>query len=314
MVKYETNIDNIALQIDSNNQIEQRDKFSLLQYCIRNNRLGSLEKDTNSLLQINKYNLLSSGRKIFTIHSGSTRIKDELTGLLVNQYYTRIRFAGLKSYNKKQDNASSYALMTICAWLNTTGTKYRLVELDVAIDVNCGFDNILAVCVDTSPKTNYHEAGYKQYFEGAPTSYIEKYSNKEEAKNAVVRAYLYDKSKKEELLNTTITRFELKLQNRFFLRNDFTVESIVTALDKYYLMYFNSMEEKELRIRIYNYSNKIINKELYRLGVERYRVYPNPDVIKEFIRKIKSVYVGFYGDIIIPMASLNINLIDSKII
>jgi hypothetical protein len=72
------------------------------------------------------------------------------------------------------------------------------------------------------------------------------------------------------------------------------------------------MEEKELRSRIYNNLNKIINKELYRLGVERYRIYPNPDVIKEFIRKIKSVYVGFYGDIIIPMSSPNINLIDSK--
>ena len=305
MVKHETHIDTVALQIDSDNPIEQRNKLNLLQHCIKSNRLGFLE-NTKCFSEVDKYNLVFGGRKILTVHSGTTKIKDKSMKKLVNQYYIRIRFAGLKSYDKKQDDVSYNALMTICAWLNTTRTNYRLVELDVAIDVNCSFDNILAVCVDKSPKTIYHEAGCNQYFGGVPTSYIEKYHHTLEAKNAVVRAYVYDKSLKEKLLNT-ITRFELKLQNRFFLRNDFSVDSIVNALNKYYLMHFYSIEEKDLRSRIYNVPNIKINKELYRLGLERYRLHPNIDVIKEFIRRIKSVYVGFYGDIVIPLASTNSN-------
>lgn len=302
MIRHETHIDTVALQLDFDSAKAQRDKFSLLQQWIRNNRLGFLEISTNSLLQMNKYNLLSSGRKILTIQSGSIRMKDKLTGQQVERYYIRIRFAGLKSYKQGQDEASYNALMTICAWLNTTRTNFRLVELDVAVDIYSSFYNVLASCINKSPNVPYNKLGRTLYYDSIPTTYIENYKNVQQRKEAVLRAYLYNKSAKERL-EFPITRFELKLQNRFFLRNEFNTKSIINALDRYYVMYFENEREKKQKIREYYKYEIVTAREINRLRLERYRLYPNPDVIKEFIREIQSAYVDFYWNIVIPIAS-----------
>lgn len=300
MIKHETHIDTVALQLDFNSAENQRDKLNLLKQWIRNKELGFLEMNTNSLLQINKYDLLSRGRKLLTIHSGSTRIKNKLNGNWITKYYIRIRFAGLKSYNKLFDEGSYYCLMTICAWLNTTRTNFRLVELDIAIDVNSNFYNVLVVCINKSPNVSYNRLGSIQYYDLIPTTYIEDYKNVRQRKESVLRAYLYDKSAKERL-NSTITRFELKLQNRFFLKNEFDTKSIINAFDRYYVMYFEDEKEKEQRIRAYNKYKVATSREINRLEFERYRLYPNHNIIKEFIRQIQSVYVDFHWNIVIPI-------------
>lgn len=302
MIRHETHIDTVALQLDFDSAKAQRDKFGLLQQWIRNNGLGFLEINTNSLLQINKYNLLSSGRKILTIQTGSIRIKDKLTGQLVERYYIRIRFAGLKSYNQRQDITSYNALMTICAWLNTTRTNFRLVELDVALDIYSNFYNVIATCINKSPNVPYHKLGNIQYYDSIPTTYIENY-NVQQRKEAVLRAYLYNKSAKERL-EFPITRFEVKLQNRFFLRNEFNTKSIINTLDRYYVMYFENKRAKEQKISEYNKYKIVTTREISRLRLERYRLYPNSNVIKEFIREIQSAYVGFNWNIVIPIASI----------
>lgn len=190
--------------------------------------------------------------------------------------------------------------MTICAFLNTTRTNFRLVELDVAIDLNCRFNNVLAVCMFKSSKTTYNRIGYTQYFKNVPTSYIERYCDATEAKNAVLRAYLYDKSAKENILYKYITRFELKLQNRFFLKNSFTEQSIINALDRYYVMYFENPNEKEWIINNLDNNSRLTPKEINKLNLVNYRVRADVNVIKIFISEIKSVYVSFYGDIVCP--------------
>ncbi len=302
MIRHETHIDTVALQLDFDTAKTQRAKFCLLQQWIRNNRLGFLEISTNSLLQINKYNLLSSGRRILTIQSGSIRMKDKLTGQLVERYYIRIRFAGLKSYKQRQDEASYNALMTICAWLNTTRTNFRLVELDVAVDIYNSFYNVLVACINKSPNVPYNRLARIQYYDSIPTTYIENYKNVQQRKEAVLRAYLYNKSAKERL-EFPITRFEVKLQNRFFLRNEFNTKSIVNALDRYYVMYFENKREKEQKIREYYKYEIVTAREINRLRFESYRLYPNPDVITEFIRQIQSAYVAFNWDIVVPLRS-----------
>lgn len=304
MVIHETNIDTVTLQLDFDNTKVQRDKLSLLQQWITIRNLGLLESDCNSSSHVVKYNVYYAGTILFTIHSGSTRIKDKLTNELVNQYYIRIRFAGLKSHKQRQDKASYDALMTICAWLNTTRTNFRLVELDVAIDVNCSFYNVLAVCINKSANVLYNPLNSIQYYDSIPTTYIEDYKKEEQRKDAVLRAYLYNKSAKEGL-DFVVTRFELKLQNRFFLKNEFDTNSIINALDRYCVMYFANEIEKERKICEYNKYKIVTTREIDRLGFRSYRLYPNPAVIKEFMRQIKSVYVGFYWDIVIPLASPN---------
>lgn len=305
MINHKTEIDTVALQLDFNNAKEQRAKLSLLCQWITGRELGKLKADMNSSTQVIKYNLLYGRRKLLTVHSGATKIKSKFNGNMVTQYYIRIRFAGLKSYNKLFDVTSYNCLMTICGWLNTTRANYRFVELDVAIDVNCRFENMLIVCVNKSSRVLYHKVGDVQYYNGVPTSYIENYSNKDQLKNAVLRAYLYNKSAKEEL-DFAVIRFEMKLQNRFFLRNKFEIESIINAFDKYYVMYFENARDKFNKISEYNKYMIVTSREIYKLRFEDYRLYPNLDVVAEFIKQVQSVYVGFYGDIVIPPFSHNL--------
>ena len=295
-MKYETNIDTVAFQIDFEKAEEQRNKLNLLCQWITIRELGKLEQDKSSKFII-KYDVYFGGTIIFTIYSGFSSKADSLTGEK-GLYYIRIRFAGLKSHIQKQDEASFNSLMTICGVLNTTSTRFRMVELDVAIDTHCSFDNILAICVNKSGKTTYNEIGHKQFYKGIPTTYIEKYGNVQEANNAVVRSYVYDKSSKEGLIGSTITRFELKLQN---LKYGFSEKSIMEAVNRYYVMYFESAKQKSQYCSVLR-NFKPTSKEMEILGLNRFRLHPNENIIKEFIRQVESVYVGFYGDIVVPIA------------
>ena len=301
MKQHETHIDTVAVQMDFEKAEDQRNKLSLLNLWITTRGLGKLEQDKSSKFII-KYDVYFGGTIIFTIHSGFTSKENSLTGEIEGLNYIRIRFAGLKSHKQKQDEASFNALMTICGWLNTTRTKYRMVELDVAIDTFCSFDNILAICVNKSGKTTYNEIGHKQYYKGSiPTTYIEKYRNEQEANNAVLRAYLYNKSAKEGLYSS-ITRFELKLQNRFFLQYGLSEKSIMEAINRYYVMFFDSIQKKTQYIHILN-NFKSTPKEMEILGLNRFRLFANKNVVREFIRLVNSVYVGFHGDIVVPIES-----------
>jgi hypothetical protein len=303
-MKHETNIDTVAVQMDFEKAEEQRRKLSLLCQWVTIRELGKLEQD-KSLKFIIKYDVYFGGKIIFTIHSGFSKKADSLTGESEGFYYIRIRFAGLKSHKQRQDEASFNALMTICAFLNTTRSKFRMVELDVSIDAYCNFDNILAICVKKSGNTTYNQIGHKQYYKGIPTTYIEKYINSNEADNAVVRSYLYDKSVKEGLIGS-ITRFELKLQNRFFLQYGFNAQSIINAMNKYYVMYFESAEQKSQYCSVLK-NFRITQDEIEIFGLNRFRLYLDGNVIKEFIRQIESVYVGFYGDIVVPVVNYRLS-------
>ena len=300
MKQHETHIDTVAVQMDFEKAEDQRRKLSLLCQWVTIRELGKLEQDKSSKIII-KYDVYFGGTIIFTIHSGFTSKADGLIGELEGLYYIRIRFAGLKSHIQRNDEASFNALMTICGFLNTTSTRFRLVELDVAIDAYCSLDNILAICVKKSGKTIYNEIGHKQYYKGIPTIYIERYRNEQEANDSVVRSYVYDKSSKEGLIGSTITRFELKLQNKFFLRYGFNTQSIINAMNKYYVMYFESIPKKNQYIRILN-NFKSTSKDMEIFGLDSFRLFADENVIKEFIRQVESVYVDFYGDIVVPIA------------
>ena len=299
-MEHETNIDTFALQMNFEKAVDQRNKLNLLCQWVTIRELGKLEQDKSSKFII-KYEVFFAGTVIFTIHSGFTRKADSLTGEK-GLYYIRIRFAGLKSHKQRQDEATFNALMTICAFLNTTRSKFRMVELDLAIDTFCNFDNILAICVNKSGSTTYNQIGHKQYYKGSiPTTYIEKYRNEQEANNAVLRAYLYNKSAKEGLYSS-ITRFELKLQNRFFLQYGLSEKSIMEAINRYYVMFFDSIQKKTQYIHILN-NFKSTPKEMEILGLNRFRLFANKNVVREFIRLVNSVYVGFHGDIVVPIES-----------
>ena len=280
MIKYNTVIDSVALHIYCNDKKQQHGIMQQLRGWIVSTRIVKIEFDD----EIKKYRLLRGYTTLATLTQSASH----------SNFYIRIRFAGLKSYKEKQDIASYNLLVSIAAFLNTTKYPYRLAELDIALDCFYPFENMLAICNTKKANIVYSPLGYVQYYKGVPTSYIEQYSHIQQIKNAVSRAYLYDKNSKEKLHCNIITRFELKLQNRYFLKNNFDVASIMNAMNNYTVLYFDNILIKERVIHEYN-----LHKSLRRV-LPRNRLHMDSKVVSTFLKTIKTAYVNFYGEIIVP--------------
>ena len=83
-----------------------------------------------------------------------------------------------------------------------------------------------------------------------------------------------------------MTRFELKLQKSFF-KNDLDFETIVNSLNRYTVMYFKNIYEKNIIIdRYYSYS-RIGKRDTERMGLDRYRLKPDVVKIERFIDNLK---------------------------
>ena len=134
------------------------------------------------------------------------------------------------------------------------------------MDVESSINNILAVCINRSPNIHYYELGETnanggkiQKDEGS--YYIEKYQSKKQEKNAMSRAYLYDKRRKELIkykrdIGFDLTRFEVKFQKRWFVKNEFGVMPIYKALKKYAVLEFKDNKQKEQLIEKLNSAKK----------------------------------------------------------
>jgi len=183
-------------------------------------------------------------------------------GYNMDYYYINISFYGLKRYNNKKDEASMLLTKTITAFLNTYNINFRLTELDIAMDMKSKIDNLLVVCTSRSPNINYHKLGDidtdgTNIQANKGTYYIENLKSSKQKKNAMSRAYLYDKRLKERSkynrdIGFDLTRFEVKLQKRYFVKNEFGVIPIYKSLNKYTVLHFTDIEQKKLLIQQLN--------------------------------------------------------------
>jgi hypothetical protein len=87
-----------------------------------------------------------------------------------------------------------------------------------------------------------------------------KWKIRKKIKNTMSRAYLYDKRYKElskfkRDIGFDLTRFELKLQKRYFVKNKYDGSNLYKAMQKYRVLYFEDMKQKELFIQLYNNAN-----------------------------------------------------------
>lgn len=277
-MNYSTMIDTVKLQADFHTALEQRDVLeALLSTISTSGRLHIQQKshpaNTNNLFFKRDYFIYSHGTTIATITTGAFNERSRTMGY-TTKYYISVKFAGLRRYNKVIDQLSFYCLLKTCAFFNTYNIPFKLTELDACLDVECEFHHLLALCVKKSPKTNYYRPRDMQTY--ADTTYIEKIPYKKLEK-AVLRAYMYDKSRKE-LLAQKITRFELKLQPKYFHKYGFDIVPIQKALSRYYVMYFKNSPDMSQVIEAYEKYQTFQKREIDRLGLEKYRL--NPDIAK----------------------------------
>jgi hypothetical protein len=302
-MNYKTEIDTIAIQIDCNYAEQQREILDGLLRFTTGLSLFIGHKD--SIVGINmirrEHYIYANNTTVATINTGVFRAGSYIQNNYAMKYYINIKFAGLKTYNEILDKASHDYLLKICAFLNTRGIAFKLTELDVCIDSECAFDNILAICTKKSPKTKYNKLTDTQMYNS--TTYIEDITAKKYSK-AVLRAYTYDKRYKEKL-SYDLTRFEIKLQPKYFNKYGFSVASIEKALDRYHVMYFESVEYKNEIITSYSAYKTVRKREIKKLKFNEYRLLPDMQYINNFIYQLQNIndshfYVMHHGYIPIP--------------
>lgn len=279
-MQYKTAIDTIGIQMDFNSANEQYSVMSELLDFLRNTGAYFLQNNSiplNASVTYIDHAILANNTILAKIRTGFSQTVQGDTA--VPKYYINITFAGLKRYNDLADKVSNDCLLKICAYCNTRCIRFKLTELDVCIDVDCAFEHLMAFCVKKSPKTKYYSFKDRQAY--METQYIEKIST-EKVSSSVLRAYYYDKRFKDEL-SINISRFELKLQNKYFNKYGVSVESIQKALNRYYVMYFDNLYDKYRMMDVYHSQQFVRAKEAQKFGFERYRLYPDIRVVKNFL-------------------------------
>jgi hypothetical protein len=286
-MKHATAIDTIGIQIDCNDATEQQYVLTgLLDFIIKADSLylqnNSFILDSN--VMIIEYCIYANNTIVAKINTGIFR-----TGKVnnyVTKYYINVTFAGLKRCNEVLDAVSMDSLLRVCAYFNVKNIKFKLTELDICIDVDCPFEHMLAICIKKTPKTKYYTFNDRQAYSN--TTYIEKISIKK-LNSSVSRAYYYDKRAKQNL-DYDRSRFELKLQHRYFNKYGFDTKAIQNALNRYYVMYFKNIGDRNAIIEAYNGYEFVREKEAIGLDLHRYRIYPDIDVIQNFIKKMFNAF------------------------
>jgi len=280
MEPYTTEIDTVKLQLDFNTQEQQHSVHSNLINYISKYYFVNYKDFTNEITrQINR---------VFFVYYNNTYIASISTGIYTtydrkkqptNTYYISMKLAGLRRYNKVIDNASSDCLFRLCAFINSNDLVFKVTQLDVAIDIHAKFDNVLTVCTKRTPNTQYFSLSEQQVFK--ETRYVEdiKYHRLHKVSK---HAYTYDKAHKESL-DFDLTRFELSLNPKFFSKNVLSIDTIAKALDRYHVMHFPTIREKQTKITEYESYVNFRSRDVTRIGFEFYRLYPDLMYINEFL-------------------------------
>jgi len=299
-MNFTVGIDSIQLQVE----VLEGDK----QRAIANGIKKALSSTFSSLYGFETYK--KKNLSIYTFFTAATRIMELKTGIYLSGhykdkkrypiYYISIEMAGLKSYDAQADELSFDCLVRVVAYLNTHVIRFNINSLDVYVDMQCPFAFTYAFCNKKASGVKYYDVYEPQPY--TSTIYIEKYDHTH--KRVMKRAYLYDKSLKERNMNRSITRFELRLQPRFFSRfNHFLWSELRDELDRYHILCFPTLEEKHMALLQYaQYAPLIRRRNLYRLGLDRYRIIPNISGVENFLFELLIIQEHLLNlpDMIIP--------------
>ena len=279
MMTYSTEIDTLSIQIDCSSLEEQQGiSFMLSRAVTEYNKVYI--KDN---IFTKEREILFNNNRLGKIRLGMNPIWNKSDRQHYMNYYITVSFYGLKSHIGILDNLSIGCLFAVCGILNTFNINYVFTELDVCLDISAKIDNVLAICTTKLSRTEYHLMNNSFY--SGDTVYIEKISKDKISHNSQ-RAYVYNKAKKENL-NYPLTRFELKLQKSFF-KKELDFETIVNALNRYTVMYFQNIYEKNMIVDKYNSYSRISRRDIERMDLDRYRLKPDVVKIERFINNLKN--------------------------
>lgn len=293
---YKTVIDNITIKgIVSKLEDKNGAMFNIRKICNINNitlRSENVYTDTKGLTS--SHRLVYNGKdhngnvvycrlgKVLVGSSYTTNNKKELV-----QYYINIIMTGIMDYDYDLILVRAEFIAGIRSALLSSGADIRVSAIDVCIDTNNKYENMLAYCGIERPNVDYIPLDKKQKYE--TTTYVEDL-NRKQVSTASSRSYWYDKTKKDNL-NFTLTRFEVKMQPRFFYKVEMldTSSKVLDNLERYRLLHFNSTRNlRRVRKLLQNKINAGVNlKELDKIS-SAYRLYFDRGFVEEVVSNILS--------------------------
>lgn len=278
---YNTEIDTIVLKIDCKTANEQREILSDIKVLL--NQLNLFFQYSDKFISLSYLKTIDK-RDLIVYHS-NTILAVIKTGF-AKQFYITIEFAGLKSYNTQLDEQSNNYLLRLASYLNCNYIPFKIIELDICLDIESNFKDVLSVCMKKQPNVEYYQVNDKsQKYES--TLYLEKIL-KENLKTASIRSYQYDKSKKEDIEDRLITRFEIKFQPSYFFRNKGgDISKIVSQLKRYYIAILVNKSDRNTIIKTLNKRARL-NKQDKKL-LEQFRVNHDITVVEMFIKNLKKI-------------------------
>lgn len=286
MISYHTTIDTVAFQINCSND-------NYIQREILHNYKEYLQRTFNAYVNPVEYSTGLDTRIEHKVYCNNRTVLSIQTGYSNNNFYIKIIIAGLSTCDHAVDKTSDEYLKATAAYLNFHGISFTLAELDIAIDVAyVRFEHLLAICTTKTSGTLYCDLQEPQLYENE-THYVEKFENKYAMDMATKRAYFYNKTIKElhkhnYSIGHQLQRFEVKLQSNFFNRYGLDMAAIEQALSKYHFLYFENLNDKYNIINRYSNYSVVTKREIARMGMNQFRLYPNLEYINNFLYHIKN--------------------------
>ncbi len=288
MITYTTQIDTLSIQLNFGNA-------NTTQRSIQTEILNYIKTLFNPFIDPVEYYVGFDKRIVHKIYCNGRTVVSFQTGYSHNNFFIKIIFAGLQTYDIQVDMTSSNYLWVIVAYINTRQLRWDLSELDIAIDVpHVKFENLLAICTSHTSRTKYHILGEVQRYDGQ-TTYIEKFETEDAKNTAIKRSYIYYKTLKEQVVHNNILgfslqRYEIKFQSPYFNKYGFDIDMMKNTLNMYHLMYFDDIADKNVLIDRYNnYQSTVRKREIDRWGFDKFRLNHDMDYINNFIYMLKNI-------------------------
>ena len=287
-MSFTVNLDSLGMQVDLLDGGEQRALINGMTTALLSS-FKYLRVIQSKHQSVSNNTFYTAGTKILEITSGIYLSGHHKENHRRTIYYVTIEFAGLKSYDEKLDIISFNCLQRVAAYLNTNTFNFFYTSMDIAVDMDISFMFTYAFCNKRAAGVQYYGIYEPQPY--ATTQYIEKYNHTHTY--VMKRSYLYDKGVKSGNSMLPLTRYELKLQPRFFNRYPYMGGiSLQDELDRYHILCFSTLKEKEAVLNLLHdaYERGIRRRDLYKLGLDMYRIYPSVNGIENFLFSLYELY------------------------
>ncbi len=265
-MKYQTYVDSLGIRIESDRNMQQDVVNDIRNLTESVNLPFVASKHNHESNPLHRHNVFKNNRRVAVVSTSAfvKRTKQNSTVFKKSIYYTKIEFAGLKSYHQGQDEFMLGYMIKVFVLLNTKKIAFSIISLDASLDIlNSKFKHILGLCSTRVPNTKYFKLNAQQPY--ITTQYIELPSNR-----SVSTAYVYDKAVKEKI-DDEIVRMEIKLKPRFFNVHGLDFTKIEKTLKRYHVLYFKRLTDKEALCDAYDAIENPKQRDVKKLHLEQYK-------------------------------------------